>query len=322
MRRAETRRIGAVVALAAGVAWSCGLATVGTGPVEPATDASSRDTSFADAAMPPDSTTADAADLRDAFPADAADVTDAFPADAADVTDAAMPDTNVTDTATEDAGRPDAAPDALDSATFCATVMPPPTFCADFDEPDASPGGGWNYTVSEAGASVTLSETTFTSAPRSLHATSAQGGAGSVSLAFSMVNKISVDFDVFYTALPDSGDVSSVLLTGPMFPGQDIYYFAHTTGSYFQEFGNDYSPGLSAPSLNAWHHVSIAVATTGAKSTISASIDGTSGWTNHTLMQAWPASTTAILQIGLASLYQVANYEEVFVDNVVVRANQ
>ncbi len=239
------------------------------------------------------------------------------------VTDARANDARVTDAAREDATARDAARDAPASTTFCATVTPPPTFCADFDEADASPGAGWSSVITDAGVTVTLNTTTSDSPPRSLETTSPaapNGGTGGVSTVFSGVNSISVDFEVWYTALPNPGDVSPIRLTGPTFPGQDIYFYSHTGGSYFQEYGNDYSPGQAAPSLDAWHHVSIAVTTSGATSTINASFDGLSYWTNHTLMQPWPASATVTLQLGLV-LWQVTIPEEIYIDNVVVRVN-
>jgi hypothetical protein len=133
-----------------------------------------------------------------------------------------------------------------------------------------------------------------------------------------MTSKVSVDFDVRFTSLPVTGDVSAIRLTPPAYPGMDVYYFVHSTGSYFQEFGDDYSTALVAPTLDTWHHVAIAIATNGVTSTITASMDGAAGWTNHTLLHTWPTPTTAILQLGLADLYMV-NGSEAFVDNVVVR---
>jgi hypothetical protein len=231
-----------------------------------------------------------------------------------------------TDATPADGGSLDATTDATDAApdgpiTFCTTVTPAPTFCADFDDPaDASPSAGWTTTHVDAGSSLASSTTVYTSAPRSLHATSPTGVVASVESTFTMLSTLSVEFDVRYASLPASGagDVSPVLLTPPTFPGFDVYYFAYANGSYFQEYGDDYSPGLAAPSLNTWHHVKISITTNGTTSTIDASVDGTAGWTNHTLKHAWPTPTIASVRLGLAGLYQVAS-AEAFIDNVVVR---
>lgn len=204
--------------------------------------------------------------------------------------------------------------------TFCDTITPVPSFCADFDDPaDTNPNAGWDVTPTlDAGASVTLSSTTSTSAPRSLRATSTQGKPANVTKMFPMTSQISVELDVRFTMLPTSGNVAPIRVTPPSYPGMDVYYFASSGGSYFQEFGDDYSSGLPAPALNVWHHLVITISTSGATSTITASMDGALGWNNHTLLHPWPTPTTAILHVGLASLYMLNN-GDVFVDNVVVR---
>jgi hypothetical protein len=297
----HARRLAAATILIA-TSGACGLAVVGTGA--PSTDddgGSTEGGALADAPAGADGTGGgDAPSSSSDAGSDGAD---------ASAVDAAV----------------DAPLDAFDSGTFCTTVSPPPTFCADFDyPPDASAGQGWNYTVAEAGATVTLTAAAAKSAPRSLQAKSTNGGAGSVSLSFSLVDKIAVDFDVQYvTPVPDSGVTSPIVLTTPTFPGQDIYFYAGWFGSYFQEFNDDYSPNIAVPSIGVWHHVSIVVQNVdaGVNTAITASMDGTAAWTNHTLMQAWPAATTVRLQIGLGALYGVGVTQEVLIDNVVVRVN-
>lgn len=271
-------RIALVVVLATAL-WACGLSVLGTRADEPETgDATSTDGSSLDASS---------------------DVTSSL------------------DALSGDADAADAPPDA--PVTFCTKLTPMPTFCADFDDPaDASPSAGWGNPSLDAGASLTSSVTVYASAPRSLHSTSTQGSSAVVEQKFPMTSRISVDFDVRFTALPATGDVSTIRLTPPVFPGMDVYYFVYSTGSYFQEFGDDYSAALAAPTLDAWHHVAIAITTNGVTSTITASMDGAAGWTNHTLLHTWPTPTTALLQLGLADLYLV-NSSEVFIDNVVVR---
>jgi hypothetical protein len=292
----HARRFAAAIVLIA-TSGACGLAVVGTGGgALPDEDGGGAEASAADAPV-----SADGSGGGDAT------------VDALSSLDAASTDA--------DAGAVDA---PFDSGTFCATLSPAPTFCADFDYPaDASAGDGWNYTIQEAGAAVTLTATAAKSAPRSMQSKSTLGGAGSVSLTFSLVDKISVDFDVQYlTPIPDSGVTSPILLTTPTFPGQDIYFYAGWFGSYFQEYGNDYSPNLVSPPIGVWHHVSIVVQNVDAGVTnITASMDGNAAWTNHALKQAWPSPTTATLQIGLPALYQVGVTQDVLVDNVVVRVN-
>src|SRR5262249_54082843 len=130
--------------------------------------------------------------------------------------------------------------------------------------------------------------------------------------------QVSVDFDVWFASLSAAGDTAPIRLTPPAFPGMDVYYFANPSGAYFQEYGDDYSAALATPALSTWHHISITIVTNGTTSTIDASIDGTAGWTGHTLKHPWPTPTTAIVEVGLADLYGETN-GEAYVDNVVVR---
>ena len=207
-------------------------------------------------------------------------------------------------------------------ATYCSTLVPAATFCADFDEPgNASPSAGWDTSSVDGGASVsvTVSTTTYESAPRSLHVTATGGGSGVVTKRFAMNSKIRVDLDVLFTAhVASPAAVAPLRLTPPVYPGMDVYLFAASAGIYFQEYGNDFSTMLPSPTLNAWHHVIVSITTIGTTSTIDASFDGTAAWSGHTLADTWPAPTTATLDVGLPDLYQAAD-AEVFVDNVVVR---
>jgi hypothetical protein len=302
MRRLSARARAIVAVGAAALALgACGLATTGTGSSE---------------ASPDGDTTADATNDASVSADGATTGTDAT--DSATATDAIT--TGDVDAALDGGGV-----DAADAGNFCTTVTPAPTFCEDFDRPAATgPGDGWNYEIVEAGSTVAWSTSTFKSAPRSLHASSTLGGAGSVSLAFSMVNKMVVDFDVLYeSALPGAGggDISPILLTPPTFPGFDVYFYAQYNASYFQEYGNTgVCEGLGAPSLGVWHHISITV-NAGTTTTMDCTFDATTT-TNKTLPYAWALGTTARLQIGLAALYQVSSSQSVYVDNVVVRVNQ
>jgi hypothetical protein len=341
VRHDQARQVVALAALVSvGVVISaCGLDTAGDYPA----DARPRDVTTPDARVSDgqsaDSRTADvrtmdahAPDVRvhDGAAADS-HVADVRETDAG-IDDAAIHDTGIHDTGIHDVGTHDAVHDAeADAAsrdagrdaraTFCATVTPPPTFCADFDEPDASAGGGWNVLTATGDASVTLSPTTFMSAPRSLETSSPHGGTGSVSLNFSLVSSMSVDFDVQYVAVPSSGDISAILLTGPTYPGQDIYFFVSSNSSYFQEFGDDFSSMMAAPSQGAWHHVSISVTTASGVSTINAGVDGTAYWMNHHLDQPWPMATTVTLKLGLPDTYEVTTPTQLYIDNVVVRVD-
>jgi hypothetical protein len=237
--------------------------------------------------------------------------------------DAASSEASAADVPSSDASVNDALVDAEAApdgpVTFCTTVSPPPTFCADFDDPAASgPSAGWENLSLEAGTSVVSSTTVYSTAPRSLQATSTLGYSAVVEKQLPMTSRISVDFDVRYPTLPVTGVVSAIRLTPPIYPGMDVYFFARTTNSYFQEYGDDYSAFLPAPSLDTWHHVAITITTTGLSSMIDASVDGIVGWKNHTLLHPWPSPTIATLQVGLANLYAVTS-GEAFVDNVVVR---
>ena len=140
--------------------WACGLSAIGTGADESLTDASA----------------ANASEANDGTGGSV------LPSDASDATDAALD----ADGATADAAQSDAA----DAGTFCTTVAPPPTFCADFDE-DTDPSVGWSYTVAEGGASVTTSTAHASSKPRALH-DAWSGGVGSVGTQFAMVDHMRV----------------------------------------------------------------------------------------------------------------------------------
>ncbi|HEY8080115.1 MAG TPA: hypothetical protein VIF62_38555 [Labilithrix sp.] len=232
------------------------------------------------------------------------------------------------DGAPGDDGSPPSVDGGLDAPadgprTFCQTLSPTPTFCADFDTPDASANAGWDDAFSEAGSAlVETSASEFVSAPRSLHVTIAQGSRAGVEKAFTVTTQLSVELDVRFVDVPDSGGVAGPLrITPPApFPGQDFYYYAHTFDSYFQEFGDDYSLALPAPLPGTWHHVVMTFASSAGIWSVSASLDGTPGWIDHVALHQWPSTTTAWISVGLAALFAVTS-GETYVDNVVVRAN-
>ena len=248
-------------------------------------------------------------DALDASARDGAPSGDAEASDAGSTPDVAVNDASTVDGAT--------ASDGGDAGTsYCDTLTPPASLCADFDDGDFS--AGWDSTAADAGTTLSSSAAFSTSSPRSLHAISTQGKPAALRKTLTVTTSLSVDYDVRFVTSSTTGDVSSVLLTPPTFPGYDVYFFVGGTKSYFQEYGDDYSPMLAAPSPDVWHHVHIALAL-GASTAINASLDGTTYWSSHALLHTWPTPVQATIQIGVASLYQETN-GEVFIDNVVVRA--
>lgn len=212
----------------------------------------------------------------------------------------------------------DAPPDA--PLTFCQTVSPPPTFCADFDGPAAVPGTGWTTVLTDAGATVALSSTYSVSAPRSLHVTSTQSATAGLEKSLTVTTSLTVDFEVRFTDVPEAGVVGPMRISPPApFPGQDFYVYEHTFGLYFQEYGDDYSNTIGTPpSLNAWHHVSFAIQANGGGWTVTTAFDGTNTWTNHPVLHPWTKPVTVGVALGVV-LYGLA-VGETYVDNVVIRA--
>jgi hypothetical protein len=221
-----------------------------------------------------------------------------------------------------DAGGPvkDAGTDADASGpdTFCKKLTPKADVCADFDEgPDVN--AGWDPEPLDAGASVSMSTTVFESGTRSLHAQSTQGKPAVLRKTLMVTTSLTVDYDVYYPALPASGDVSTVLASPPTFPGFDVYFFVSNNTTYFQEYGDQYSSMLAAAPTNTWQHVSLAFTLTSNATTATAKFGATTYWNNQQLSHTWPTPVQLTVEVGLANLYQVTA-SEAYLDNIVIRA--
>jgi hypothetical protein len=224
------------------------------------------------------------------------------------------------DASTEDAGADDAAPDVSGSGPrFCATVIPAPSFCADFDEPDASTGDGWDMVSEKGSATVALDTTQARSQPRSLHAVTADSSVAENGKRFSVSSQISVDFDVYYTSLGTNGPVSAISLTPVTNPG--IVFFARETYAYFQvaAASGEYSANFNKPGAGQWHHVSVTIKLAATGSTISGSFDGKALWTDYAMKNSWGVTEMVTVSAGITGTFQQLS-ADVYVDNVVVNA--
>lgn len=135
-----------------------------------------------------------------------------------------------------------------------------------------------------------------------------------------MTTTISVEFDVRFAVVPADGQaISPFMLTPPVYPGFDLYWFVDANNSYFQEFGDDLSASGASPTANTWHKVTLSLTTNGTSSQIDAAVDGIAFWTNHTLKYPWPTGVFATLRVGAARTYAQSNH--VFVENVIVKTN-
>lgn len=205
--------------------------------------------------------------------------------------------------------------------TFCQKLTMPATFCADFDDPsDASPGAGWETTFRDTDGSVTITDSTstFASAPRALHVTSTQGANAGLRRSFVVTSSISVELDARFVAVLDSGVVGPLRVTPPtQIAAQDFYFYTQTFDSYFQQY--DKYSNLALPTLapNTWHHIALSMVASGGNWIVNASLDGVSGWANHTMDHPWTKPVTIDVDVGLI-LYTVQS-DEAYVDNVVIR---
>lgn len=214
----------------------------------------------------------------------------------------------------------DVAVDANDGGAtrFCQSLSPPAAFCADFDDPvDILAGSGWTTLVVPSGSTLAY-ESPFLSPPRSLHATTSSGNEAFVSRDIAVTNKLVVQFDVRFGALPaDGSPLSPIVLTPPNPPGEDLFWFVDSNNSYFQEFSSINNSG-PAPMLDTWHRVVFDLTLNSASSTtITTTVDGAARWSNYALPFPWPTPTTATIRVGAARVY--ANGNNLYIDNVVVR---
>ena len=258
-------------------------------------------------------------------------MTDGSPPSGTDASSSDGPPTNVDATVSDDGGVGDAttadgtagdatldAADASDATTrFCETLSPAPAFCSDFDDPLLiNAGSGWNVTQ-PSGSSLSY-ESPFLSSPRSLHATTSSAGNTYLERNIAITNKLVVQFDVRFGALPADGNpLSPVVLTPPDPPGEDLFWFVDANNSYFQEFGSINNSG-PAPTINTWHRIVFDLTLNSSSSTtITTTVDGNARWSNYALPYPWPTPTTATIRVGAARVY--ANGNNVYIDNVVVR---
>jgi hypothetical protein len=216
------------------------------------------------------------------------------------------------DGATAD-GSNDAASGADADATtlgYCASLAPQPTFCDDFDE-GADAGAGWDSILTPGDASVVVDTTHALSSPRALH-TASPGFVAGLTKSFAMPNSIDIDADILFHALPATGQLCAFQIRGA---GSYIYFQADAVDSYFQYGPPDISTHYLTPlTLDAWHHVSVHLENLAVASSITASIDGTTLWSSHTLTAGF---TSITLYVGTPAFYLVTD-GETFVDNVKV----
>jgi hypothetical protein len=220
----------------------------------------------------------------------------------------------------------DALPDARDAGgganadamTFCSTVDA--TFCSDFDEPGSGPVTGWDNALAPDGSTVSLDLTYASSPPRSLLVVSTAGAIAGATKTFPVTSSFTLDYDFLLLFLPDSGDFSPLHVRAVS--GDSIFQYngpASATDSYFQVGGLEYSSRFPTPSLGAWHHVRVELTLTAGGTSLNAYSDGTLQWQNHVLVNPWGTPAQVTLVLGAGTLY-LLQYEEAFIDNVVVHA--
>jgi hypothetical protein len=280
-------------------------ADTATAAGDSSTSSGPTDTGMTDSELPTDSAVvADAADA-----ADSAIVADA--ADSAVVPDAA--DSAVVPDAADSAVAPDAA-DTAPTLGFCASQLPQPTFCDDFDE-TTDAGAGWDGVIAGANSSTVVDSTHAISTPNSLHTTTSSGNAAGLTKVFTVSSTFQLDLDVLFAALPSSGgDLAPLeIMTSVHY----IYFYASQGQAYFQWGTNEISNSVGTVNADAWHHISLTL-TVGTSSTLTASVDGTTLWTDFSL-GSLESSPKLTLEVGTPSLYD-AMMGETFIDNVVVTA--
>ncbi|HEY8078381.1 MAG TPA: hypothetical protein VIF62_29835 [Labilithrix sp.] len=217
-------------------------------------------------------------------------------------------------------GSSDASPDAdAADAGFCASLSAAATFCSDFDE-STDPSSGWAGLTLGDGGTAAL-DTTFKSAPRSFHSSSA-GDPTFLFKTFGGVQRsIDVELDVFLVYDPSTSSMGAVtpiqIDTGQL--DTWIFFFADPSKGYFQQAGSAFSTNFPSP-LGDWHHLHLTVKLGAGGSTITASADGTPLWTDHPMSPSWPSPASVSLRVGVPALATTPS-GATRVDNVVVHVD-
>jgi hypothetical protein len=213
------------------------------------------------------------------------------------------------------------------ASSFCATLMPPAEYCADFDTSCVDASIAFKE---DAGSAVS-----FISTPNTAEALSAPGSlltqVSSASLAdyyggaqwsFTVAAKqapLSLDLDFFLPALPPdpTGDVGPFWLAGgPQDPDPAFLFYVSSMYCYFQIGSSTFSMKGVKMTVAAWHHVSAQIVP-GPAATVTAAIDGKELWTNFAMPGGLPLGTRLTLYAGITT-YQMTQ-TLTYVDNVVIR---
>ncbi|HUS31462.1 MAG TPA: hypothetical protein VMZ53_23315 [Kofleriaceae bacterium] len=213
------------------------------------------------------------------------------------------------------------------SLTFCETVMPPPTFCADFDS-SLDPMVGFSSALLMNGGRVSVSPMAFS-------------GRGSLESAFddpptpgqyttatliyeaqAPVSSIALDYEVYFPARPTSGshiesqDIAIATASGTFFYDLDI--FPNAPDHFLQELsaGTFMVNNVNIPqvSTGVWHHVRMTLDLAAATHTFA--IDGStlsSGPTNFPLIPGVPR-----LEAGINYEINSPTGNKIYVDNLVL----
>jgi hypothetical protein len=223
--------------------------------------------------------------------------------DAASATDAKAADASTSDGA----------------STFCMTKAMDATFCADFDEPEATSNPPWDDTTGTFSITAAQSE----SAPFSLLAQAPTGSQDGTYLqkTFSVPSTIEVHYAVLFTSLPAlsaAGRLCTLYIDSTN--GPDFNFYADNGGSYFQSGNNIYSDDtMTGLTFGKWHEVDVKIDVTKNPAEVTTLLDGaTVAWGNGgKLDQAYAALPANVsIYVGANHSYMLATPFSAYVDNV------
>jgi len=191
------------------------------------------------------------------------------PADAAAGADAVASETSVSDSGDDGGG---------DTSPFCASLMPRPTICEDFDsEP---PLDGWNVSEIGTGSNVATTTGTFRSAPAALRAEI--GSSPETRRAYidrslgTVVSHARLGYSLYIDERPTSGELEVNVLRFNSAQGAGDFFLSVTPAdvSYVQQRGDRTTIPLSRSiPLKTWVRIELEVVLTGAK-TVTVRVDG------------------------------------------------
>lgn len=230
----------------------------------------------------------------------------------------------------ESGGGVDAAADAVGDAgvdgdaaplPFCSTVVPPPTFCQDFDEA-TSPGEGWADSYSYLGGALSLDETESVSPPTSLLTTfPASSGAPNAYLAQSFAQpgtSLTLDLRIRIDEMDQSIVAVAVIELGT---SQMRILVAKGDWVFEQDWGSsgylDSYPSV-APTVGQWQHV-VWTMTMGTPMTATIAIDGNT-LLPTTSLQSELVATAPRIDVGVRYATSPAASWTIHYDNVIYDA--